>query len=247
MIPACAQAMNNAAPHILIVDDHAEIRDLLGRFLRRHGFRATGVPDGQGMRGTLATAMVDLVVLDLMLPGESGLHLCREIRSTSSLPVIMLTAMGEETDRIVGLEVGADDYVPKPFNARELLARIRAVLRRTAASPAASGPRGHTLAFAGWALDLVRRELTSPAGIVVDLTSGEYDLLLAFVEHPQTVLSRERLLELSHNRVFTSYDRSIDVQISRLRRKLEDDARPDPLLKTVRGVGYMLTVPVARS
>ena len=236
----------NAAPHILIVDDNADIRDLLGRFLRQHGFRATGVPDGQAMRDTLATAAVDLIVLDLMLPGEGGLELCRGIRAASSIPIIMLTAMGEETDRIVGLEVGADDYVPKPFNARELLARIRAVLRR-AAPPEAPGPRGHTLVFAGWRLDLVRRDLVSPGGVVVDLTSGEYDLLLAFAEHPQTILSRERLLELSHNRVFTAYDRSIDVQVSRLRRKLEDDSRPVPLIKTVRGIGYMLTVPVERS
>ncbi|NYZ15164.1 response regulator [Azospirillum sp. RWY-5-1] len=235
----------NAAPHILVVDDHAEIRDLLGRFLRQHGFRATGVPDGQGMRAALASATVDLVVLDLMLPGESGLDLCRELRGSSSLPVIMLTAMGEETDRIVGLEVGADDYVPKPFNARELLARIRAVLRRTADRPAA-GPQGNALVFAGWRLDLVRRDLTSPDGVAVDLTSGEYDLLLAFAENPQTVLSRDRLLELSHNRVFTAYDRSIDVQVSRLRRKIEDESRPDPLIKTIRGVGYMLTVPVGR-
>lgn len=235
----------NAAPHILVVDDHAEIRDLLGRFLRQHGFRATGVSDGQAMRAALASATVDLVVLDLMLPGESGLDLCRELRGSSSLPVIMLTAMGEETDRIVGLEVGADDYVPKPFNARELLARIRAVLRRTADRPAA-GPQGDALEFAGWRLDLVRRDLTSPDGVAVDLTSGEYDLLLAFAEHPQTVLSRDRLLELSHNRVFTAYDRSIDVQVSRLRRKIEDESRPDPLIKTIRGVGYMLTVPVGR-
>jgi len=237
----------NAAPHILIVDDNAEIRDLLGRFLRQHGFRVTGVPDGRAMRDTLATATVDLIVLDLMLPGESGLELCRWIRAASAMPIIMLTAMGEETDRIVGLEVGADDYVPKPFNARELLARIRAVLRRVAAPSEANGPRGNTLVFAGWRLNLVRRDLVSPTGVVVDLTSGEYDLLLAFAEHPQTILSRDRLLELSHNRVFTAYDRSIDVQVSRLRRKIEDEARPDPLIKTIRGIGYMLTVPVERT
>ena len=236
----------NAAPHILIVDDHAEIRHLLDRFLRQHGFRATCVPDGQAMRDSLTSAQVDLLVLDLMLPGESGLDLCRDVRRHSTTPIIMLTAMGEETDRIVGLQVGADDYVSKPFNARELLARIRAVLRRTVMPADAPGPRSNTLSFAGWRLDLVRRDLLSPDGVAVDLTSGEYDLLLAFAESPQTVLSRERLLELSHNKVFTAYDRSIDVQVSRLRRKLEDENHADPLIKTVRGIGYLLTVPVTR-
>ncbi|MGQ9367016.1 response regulator [Azospirillum sp. ST 5-10] len=239
----------NATPHILIVDDHSEIRDLLGRFLRQHGFRATGVPDGTAMREALAGAAVDLVVLDLMLPGESGLTLCREIRGASSVPIIMLTAMGEETDRIVGLEVGADDYVSKPFNARELLARIRAVLRRVSA-PAhgtqGTRPAGNVLTFEGWSLDLVRRELISRSGIIIDLTTGEYDLLLAFAENPQAVLSRERLLELSHNKVFTSYDRSVDVQISRLRRKIHDEDRVNPLIKTIRGVGYMFTAAVDR-
>jgi two-component system OmpR family response regulator len=233
--------------HILVVDDDSQVRQLIGRFLRENGYRVTGVRDGREMRSTLASADVDLIILDLMLPGTSGLDLCRELRASSSLPIIMLTAKGEDTDRIVGLEVGADDYLPKPFNPRELLARIRAVLRRAAApQPDSSAGRGHLIAFAGWTLDPLRREVTSADGVVVDLSGGEYDVLIAFVEHPNRILSREQLLELARNRVPNPFDRSIDVQISRIRRKLEIGENSPPLIKTVRGAGYIFLPAVKR-
>lgn len=233
--------MNSIDPeaHLLVVDDDGEIRHLIGRFLRQHGFRVTGARDGREMRDAIANADIALVILDLMLPGTSGLQLCREIRSTSSLPIIMLTAKGEDTDRIVGLEVGADDYLAKPFNPRELLARIRAVLRRTATPERAQGAT-KAIVFAGWHLDTLRRQLLSPSGVVVELSGGEYDLLIAFVEHPNRVLSRDQLLELARNRIPSAFDRSIDVQVSRLRRKLEREDSP-ALIKTVRGAGYLFT------
>ncbi len=237
-----------SAHHILVVDDNKEIRDLLGRFLRQHDFKVTTARDGYEMRECLRNGPVDLVVLDLMLPGDDGLKLCRELRSTSAMPIIMLTAMGEETDRIVGLEMGADDYVAKPFNPRELLARIKAVLRRTTApgdqfDPPSSG--GRILGFANWRLDLVRRELRSPDGALVELTTGEYDLLLAFVENPQRVLTRDQLLDITRSRAASAFDRTIDVQVSRLRRKVETDAEQS-MIKTVRGAGYVFTAPVER-
>ncbi|EWY42490.1 chemotaxis protein CheY [Skermanella stibiiresistens SB22] len=239
-----------SAAHILIVDDHQEIRDLLGRFLERHGFRSTACRDGAEMRRALQADHFDLVVLDLMLPGDDGLKLCRELRSPEArkpdVPVIMLTAMSEDTDRIVGLEVGADDYLPKPFNPRELLARIRAVLRRTAGSNPGVVRMPHEYRFSGWTLDLVRRELTSPPGALVALTGAEYDLLLAFLERPGQVLSRDQLLELVRNRIH-GYARSVDVQVSRLRHKMGDDVSPSPLIKTIRGSGYVLTADVERA
>ncbi|CAO3414073.1 response regulator [Azospirillum doebereinerae] len=234
--------------HILVVDDNKEIRDLLGRFLRLHDFKVTTARDGYEMRECLRNGPVDLVVLDLMLPGDDGLKLCRELRSASAVPIIMLTAMGEETDRIVGLEMGADDYVAKPFNPRELLARIKAVLRRTTVpgdpfDPPNSG--GRILRFADWRLDLVRRELRSPDGALVELTTGEYDLLLAFVENPQRVLTRDHLLDITRSRAASAFDRTIDVQVSRLRRKVETDAEQS-MIKTVRGAGYVFVAPVER-
>lgn len=231
--------------HILVVDDDGEIRQLLGRFLRQYGYRVTGAGDGRQMREALASAPVDLVVLDLMLPGTSGLDLCREIRARRSIPIIMLTAKGDDSDRIVGLELGADDYVTKPFNARELLARIRAVLRRAERSTETSRPAPHVIEFAGWLLNTRRRQLTDPAGTGVELSGGEYDLLLAFLEHPQRVLSREQLLDLARQRTAHSFDRSIDVQVSRLRRKLESDSGTE-LIKTVRGAGYLFVPEVTR-
>jgi two-component system OmpR family response regulator len=229
--------------HILIVDDDAEIRTLLRDYLERNGLRATAVADGRGMRAALDTGRFDLVVLDLMLPGEDGLTLCRELRTHSSVPVIMLTARGEETDRIVGLEMGADDYVPKPFNPRELLARIKAVLRRTQAlPPAPDRPEARHLRFAGWTLDLARRQLVSPAGVVVPLSGGEYRLLRIFLDHPNHVLSRDQLLDLARGREALPFDRSIDVQVGRLRRRLADEAAT--LIQTVRGEGYVLAAEV---
>ncbi len=234
--------------HILVVDDNKEIRDLLGRFLRKHDLKVTTARDGYEMRECLRNGPVDLIVLDLMLPGDDGLKLCRELRSESSVPIIMLTAMGEETDRIVGLEMGADDYVTKPFNPRELLARIKAVLRRTTmAGERLDQPStgGRILRFADWTLDLVRRELRSPDGALVELTTGEYDLLIAFVENPQRILSRDHLLDVTRSRAASAFDRAIDVQVSRLRRKVEMEPEQS-MIKTVRGAGYIFTVPVER-
>lgn len=228
-------------PHILIVDDDREIRDLTARFLRRHGFRATPAANGREMDTHLAEGRFDLVVLDLMMPGEDGLSICRRLRAQGSVPIVMVTALGEETDRIVGLEMGADDYVPKPFNPRELLARIRAVLRRSAAE----APERGLLRFAGWTLDRAARDLRDPSGEPVMLTAGEFDLLVALAERPQRVLSRDRLLDLTRGRETVPFDRSVDVQLSRLRRKIEADPANPALIKTVRGGGYVFAAEVA--
>lgn len=235
------------AGHVLVVDDDHEIRDLLGRFLGKHGYRVTTVEDGKEMWRALDDWAFDLVVLDLMLPGEDGLTLCRNLRAKSQIPVIMLTVMGEETDRIVGLEMGADDYIAKPFNPRELLARMKAVLRRAqgAHAPVQGGGR-KILRFAGWSLDLGRRRLESPQGLVVDLSAGEFDLLAAFAERPQRVMTRDQLLDLTHGRTEALFDRSIDMQVSRLRRKIEADPKEPELIKTVRGGGYVFTASVTQ-
>ncbi len=227
--------------HILVVDDDPQIRLLVARFLQRHGYQVTGAPDGRAMMEALAHSAIDLIVLDLMLPGRSGVELCRDVRSTSQVPIVMLTARGEESDRIAGLEGGADDYVTKPFSPRELLARIRAVLRRLRAprNSVLTQPSG-ILSFDGWILDLRRRELQSPAGTLIDLSTGEFDLLVAFVEHANRVLSREALMQFAKARMSDDpFDRTIDVQISRLRRKLEADTNGSQLIKTVRGAGYL--------
>ncbi len=237
-------------PHILVVDDDREIRDLVGQFLKRHEMRVELAQNGKEMFGHLETGRFDLIVLDLMMPGEDGLSLCRRLRSTpnlSQVPVIMLTALGEDTDRIIGLEMGADDYLPKPFNPRELLARIKAVLRR-AEGP---GPQeneetsGH-YAFADWTLDTTKRELRSPEGVLTTLTSGEYDLLIAFLERPNRVLNRDQLLDLTRGRDAGPFDRSVDVQLSRLRKKIEADPKDPAIIKTVRGGGYILAAEVTR-
>jgi two-component system OmpR family response regulator len=231
--------------HLLVVDDDRQLRDLLTRFLGKHGYRVTTARDGQEMRQALENWRIDLVILDLMLPGDDGLTLCRELRAESRMPIIMLTAMGEETDRIVGIEMGADDYLPKPFNPRELLARIKAVLRRTQELSLQAPAGGDvTLRFAGWRLDRVQRKLESPDGVVVELSGGEFDLLLAFVEHPRRVLSRDQLLDLSRGRAAVPFDRSVDVQVGRLRRKIETDPKDPQLIKTVRGGGYLFTAAV---
>lgn len=236
------------SPHILIVDDDKEIRALLSRFLTKHECRVTTACDGREMKKALTDWGIDLIILDVMLPGETGLSLCRWIRAKSKVPIIMLTAMGDETDRIVGLEIGADDYLPKPFNPRELLARIRAVLRRVADMPA----NGRTLEsgvrrFLGWTLDLTARRLESPDRALVDLTTGEFDLLVAFVQHPNRVLSRDQLLDLTHGRSAIPFDRSIDIQVSRLRRKIEINPKGPTIIKTVRGGGYMFTPTIETS
>jgi two-component system, OmpR family, response regulator len=228
------------APHILIVDDDREIRTLLSKFLAEHGFRTSDAHDARRAQQLLKTSKIDLIVLDLMLPGEDGLSLCRRLRAESGIPIVMLTARTTDTDRIVGLELGADDYVSKPFNPRELVARIKAVLRRASG---AGGAHRQTrrVAFAGWTLDLAARELRSPDGVVVQLSAGEFDLLRAFVEHPQRVLNRDQLLDLARGRAAATFDRSIDVQVSRLRRKIETDPEEPTLIKTVRFGGYVFT------
>ncbi|MBM3565832.1 MAG: response regulator [Alphaproteobacteria bacterium] len=235
-------------PHLLVVDDDKEIRELLSRFLAKNGFKVTTARDGVEMGRALAEWRIDLVILDLMLPGEDGLSLCRRLRASSAVPVIMLTAKGEDVDRIVGLEVGADDYLPKPFNPRELLARIRAILRRaneTAAKPG-PGPRGPAYRFAGMALDPAARRLVGTDGNEVPLTAGEYDLLLALVERAGRVLNRDQILDLTRGRAAGPFDRGVDIQISRLRHKIEADPSVPVLIKTVRGGGYVLSVPVER-
>ena len=234
----------NEAPHILIVEDHREIRDLVQRVLQREGFRVSLAADGRAMRKLLADNRIDLLLLDLMLPGEDGLSLCRSVRTESRVPIIMLTAKGEEVDRVIGLEMGADDYLPKPFGSRELIARIRAVLRR---APFGSEPRRQAALyrFDRWVLDVERRELLGEDGVSMPLSSGEFDLLLVLVARPQRVLSREQLLDLARGRNAAPLDRSIDTQISRLRRKIERDVSEPQLIKTIWGSGYLFTPAVA--
>lgn len=232
-------------PCILIVDDDREIRTLLAEYLTANGFRTLTAAEGAGMWRTLDGARVDLVVLDLTLPGEDGLTLCRTLRARSSLPVVMLTARGEAIDRILGLEMGADDYMAKPFEPRELVARIRNVLRRTQALPPnMEPPEAKRINFAGWVLDLSARHLLSPQGIVVMLSGAEFRLLKVFLEHPNRVLNRDQLLNFTKGHDADPFDRSIDLQVSRLRQKLGEDAKLPMLLKTVRNEGYVLATHV---
>src|SRR3984957_3993695 len=236
--------MNHKA-HLLVVDDDKELCLLLLKFLTEQGYRVSIAHDGSAMTGILEASRVDLVVLDLMLHGEDGLALCRRLRSTSTLPIIMLTAMGDEVDRIVGLEMGADDYLAKGSNPRELLARIRAVLRRAGAADAdTAAEKNRILEFAGWRLDVTHRQLYSAKDALVPLRAGEFDLLLALAERPQRALTRDQLLDLSRGRTAGNFDRSIDVQISRLRRKIEIDPKVPTLIKTVRNGGYILAANV---
>lgn len=234
--------------HLLLVDDDAELRELLRDYLGTAGFRIHTVADGREMRRALEAAPYDLVILDIMLPGEDGLSLCRHLRAHSRVPILMLTARGDEIDRIVGLEMGADDYLAKPFNPRELLARIRSILRRAGSLPEnlANEDVRH-FRFAGWRLDTETRQLTSPAGILVDLSGIEYKLLRQLLEHPNRVWSRDQLLEFTQGREAGPFDRAVDVQIGRLRRKLGDDAREPRLIKTVRNEGYVLAVVVEKT
>jgi two-component system OmpR family response regulator len=230
------------SPHILIVDDHREIRDLVSRALTKEGFRVSTAADGKSMRKALADGRFDLILLDLMLPGESGLTLCREIRSTSQVPIIMVTAKGEEVDRVIGLELGADDYIPKPFGTRELIARINAVLRRARGESRGSegAPRAKRYAFDRWVLNVEARELIGDDNVAVPLSTGEFDLLMAMIVRPQRVLSREVLLDLARGRSASAFDRSVDTQVSRLRKKLEADPADPRIIQTVWGGGYML-------
>jgi two-component system OmpR family response regulator len=234
-------------PHILIVDDHREIRELVSRALSKEGFRVSVAADGHAMHKVLADSRIDLILLDLMLPGEDGLSLCRTLRAKSKIPIIMLTAKGDEVDRVIGLEMGADDYLPKPFGSRELIARIRAVLRRSqeATPPAKPGERPKQYHFDRWRLDAGARELIRDDGTTLPLSTGEYDLLIVLVERPQRVLSRDQLLDLARGRAANALDRSIDTQVSRLRKKLERDPADPKIIKTVWGGGYMFTPAVS--
>ena len=237
-----------SVPHILVVDDDEEILSLLTAFFQKHAHPVTVAVSGAAMFEALEAHRIDLVILDVMLREEDGFSLCRRLRTVSKVPVIMLTAMGEHTDRIVGLEIGADDYLVKPFDARELLARTKAVLRRTTEAPAAptSTETRPSLIFEGWRLDIARRELRSTDNTLMILSGGEFDLLLAFAEHPQRVLTRDQLLDLTRGISHCAYDRSIDVQVSRLRRKLEPDAKSPSVIRTVRNGGYIFVPTVLR-
>jgi len=233
---------------IAVVEDDPEIRLLVDGLLTREGFEVAGCARAEELDRLMVRRRVDLVLLDLMLPGEDGLSICRRLRGAPvATPVIMVTAKGDDIDRILGLELGADDYLAKPFNPRELTARIRAVLRRTreAHSTARPMPR-ETYRFGGWTLDAPGRRLVDPKGEDVELTGGEFDLLIAFVTHPQRVLNREQLLDWTRGRDATPFDRTIDVQLSRLRRKLGDDFRRPSIVRTIRGGGYLFALPVAK-
>ncbi|MDG4595153.1 MAG: response regulator [Candidatus Contendobacter sp.] len=231
--------------HLLIVDDDPGLRELLADYLGRNGFQVTGVADGRGLWVALEQGPVDLVILDLMLPGDDGLVLCRNLRARSPIPIIMLTARGDDTDRIVGLEMGADDYLPKPFNPRELLARVKSILRRARSAPAEPGA-ARRFHFAGWTLDANARQLVAPDGVLVPLGASDYRLLRVFLDHPRRVLNRDQLLDLTQGREATPFDRSVDVQVSRLRRRLRDDPREAVIIKTVRNEGYLLAAQVRR-
>jgi two-component system OmpR family response regulator len=233
-------------PHLLVVDDHREIRDLLAKYLARHDYRVSVADSASAARRVLESSRIDLVVLDIMMPREDGLSLCRQLRAKSGVPIIMLTAMAEETDRVVGLEMGADDYLTKPFNPRELLARIKAVLRRTnSLPPQPEQPAARRLRFDRWTFDVARRELMGEDGVGVPLSTGEFLLLSVFLRHPGIVLSRDQLLDLTRGRDAVPFDRSIDNQVSRLRKKIERDPRRPELIKTHWGGGYSFTAEVA--
>ncbi len=238
-----------ASDHILLVDDDRDIRDLVSAYLQKNGLRVTTAPTGRHMRQLLETAgPFDLVILDLMLPGEDGLTLCRDLRAGKfkTTPIIMLTARGDETDRVLGLEMGADDYMPKPFAARELLARIKSVLRRTRMLPPnmRSSEEARFLAFGDWRLDTVERVLLDQDGVMVSLSGAEYRLLRVLVDHPQKVLSRDQILSITQGREAELFERSIDLMISRLRKCLNDDARESRYIKTVRSEGYVFATQV---
>lgn len=235
-------------PRLLIVDDDQDILSLLTAFFRKHGHAVAVAADGKAMFAALAQGEVDLVILDVMLQNEDGFSLCRRLRAESRVPVIMLTAMADHTDRVVGLELGADDYLTKPFDQRELLARVKAVLRRSTEMAAVAAPSETRpmLCFAGWRLDLAKRELRSADNALIMLSAGEFDLLLAFVEHPQRVLTRDQLLDLARGLTHDAYDRSIDIQVSRLRHKLESDPKNPSIIRTVRNAGYIFSPKVTR-
>ena len=235
----------NSLPHILVVDDHRQIRDSVTRFLERNGMRATAAKDASDMDQKLAKGHFDLMVLDVMMPGEDGLSICKRVSTEKRIPIIMLTALGQDQDRIVGLEIGADDYLPKPFNPRELLARIKAVLRRAPQEKSEAGPlSARILRFGGFTLDTDAHVITAQDGQRVQLTTADFRLLTVLLARPRMVLSREQLLDLTAGRAAAPLDRTIDNQISRLRRKIETDPSRPTLIATVRGHGYSLNADV---
>ena len=228
-------------PHILVVDDHREIRELLAKYLVKNGLRVSTANGGAEMRSALRGGAIDLIVLDIMMPGEDGLTLCRQIRQGSDVPIVLLTAVSEETDRVVGLELGADDYVTKPFNPRELLARIRAILRRAAAQSKPTESEAKRYRFGAWTVDTVRRVLIDGTGEESALGTAEFRLLTAFLARPGLTLSRDQLLDITVGRKAQIFDRSIDNLVSRLRRRIEPDPQEPSLIKTVWGAGYTFT------
>jgi two-component system, OmpR family, response regulator len=251
MMPAVAapEPLSGSAPSILLVEDDTALRVLTARALKTHGYDVRTACSGAEMWVALDAAPADLLVLDIMLPGTNGIEIFRRIRKTSEVPIIFISARGSEEDRVLGLELGADDYLAKPFGTRELIARIGAVLRRGGHGESAGGARDlgrRDVEFDGWRLSMARHELTAPDGTIVDLTGAEFDLLCTFVSQPQRVIGRQRLIELSRTRIGDSSDRSIDVLVSRLRRKLTDTGGTAPLV-TVRGAGYMFNLPVSRA
>jgi two-component system, OmpR family, response regulator len=231
------------APAVLLVEDDAGLRTLIARALQQNGFVVSQASSGREMWSALESRPIDLILLDIMLPGKSGIELCRELRERNDIPVIFVSAKGDEVDRVIGLEIGADDYVAKPISTRELIARVRAVLRRRPLEDDAERQNSERLQFAGWQVDLRRRAVLSPSGASIDLTGAEFDLLASFLGSPQRILGRERLIELSRVRLGDASDRSIDVLVSRLRRKLSNAGELPPIM-TVRGIGYMLTADV---
>jgi two-component system, OmpR family, response regulator len=234
-------------PHILLVEDDREIRTLVSRFLQANDMRVSVSADGREMDRAIKDNRLDLIVLDVMLPAEDGFSICRRLRASSNLPVIMLTAKGEDIDRIVGLEIGADDYLTKPFNPRELVARIRAVLRRGIIDSVEGARSGSLLTFEGWRLDPNVRQLHDPNGARVAVTGAEFDLLLVFCERPRRVLSRDQLIDLTQGRTAAPFERSIDVLVSRLRQKIEKDSKDPVLIQTIRSGGYMFSPAVERA
>ena len=233
------------ARHVLVVDDDTQLREQMSAYLREHGFSVHEASDAASMDRVLAQAPIDVMVLDVMLPGEDGLSICRRLTEDEGPAIVMVSAMGEEVDRILGLELGADDYLPKPCSPRELLARVRAVVRRLDESRRGAPRKSRTYQFRGFALDMLRRQLRAPNGTAILLTAGEFSLLMAFLDHPQRILSREELLELARGGDTDVFDRAVDVQISRLRRKLHACVE-GAIIRTFRGAGYMFDAKVTR-
>jgi two-component system, OmpR family, response regulator len=238
--------MNKSRPHLLLVDDEASIRDPLSKYLERQGFRVSDAADAATARSALLSYDIDLVLLDIMMPGEDGLSLCRHIAANNGPPVILLTAKSEETDRIVGLEIGADDYVVKPFSPRELVARIKVVLRRVSSGAPKTDSLGENYSFAGWTLNTAEQSLHDPGGVLVPLSSGEHRMLQALVTRAGQVLTRDQLLDLTRGREGGPFDRAIDNQVSRLRRKIEINSKDPQHIKTIWGGGYRFSTEVKR-